>query len=110
MIKYGSDRVTELQFAAFHPRLERRDDQWIDIELQFELTEESELDAPSDVIDLRALVICTHGGAIVQIVPQDEGCDCEYQFTAGEKAQIEAFILRPDVQEMIERTRNNVVR
>ncbi|GGF90058.1 hypothetical protein [Paenibacillus abyssi] len=104
MIKYGSDRVTELQFADFRPRFERRDNQWIDIELRFGLTDESLEDAPQDLIDLTIYVICTSGGQIAQIIPQDEGCDCEYQFTAGEKAQIEAFINRPDVQAQIEKT------
>lgn len=101
MIKYGLDRITELQFTAFHPTIERRDGQWIDISLRFELAQETA--APDDLIDLTALVICTHAGAIAQIVPQDEGIDCDYQFTAGEKDQITAYIEQPSIQDKIQK-------
>lgn len=101
MIKYGLDRVTELRFESIEAMIERRDGQWVDITLRFKLAPGSE--APSDLIDFTALVICTQSGAIAQIVPQDEGCDCEYQFTAGEKEQITAFINRPDIQAEIEK-------
>ncbi|WP_020616280.1 hypothetical protein [Paenibacillus daejeonensis] len=100
MIKYGADRVTELKFAAFYPKLERRDDQWVDIVLSFDLQAESD-ERPADLIDLTALIICTHGGQVAQIIPQDEGCDCEYQFTTEEKAQIAAFIEEQDMQSRI---------
>ncbi|WP_270171309.1 hypothetical protein [Paenibacillus sp. SYP-B4298] len=101
MIKYGSDTITQLRFASFTPRLERRDEQWIDVELRFELEAGLQGAAPDDLIDLTIMVICTHGGQIAQIVPLDEGCDCEYQFTADEKQQIADYILDNDIQERI---------
>ncbi|MCA0757986.1 hypothetical protein KP806_23275 [Paenibacillus sp. N4] len=101
MIKYGLDRVTELKFESIDSKIERRDEQWIDITLRFKLAPGTE--APSDLIDFTALVICTLSGTIAQIVPQDEGCDCEYQFTVGEKEQIAAYINRPDIQAEIEK-------
>lgn len=101
MIKYGLDRITELSFRSFRPAIERRDEQWVDIILRFELAPESEM--PDDLIDLTALVICTADGTIAQIVPHDEGCDCEYQFTAGEKEQITAFIMQPHIQSEIQK-------
>lgn len=99
MIKYGLDRITELKFRSFLPIIEKRDEQWVDIMLRFELEPETEV--PDDLIDFTALVICTIDGTIAQMVPHDEGCDCEYQFTFSEKEQISAFILQPDVQEKI---------
>lgn len=102
MIKYGLDRITELSFLSFRPAIELRDEQWVDIMLRFELAPESEM--PDDLlIDLTALVICTVDGTIAQIVPHDEGCDCEYQFTAGEKEQITAFIMQPNIQSEIQK-------
>lgn len=100
MIKYGLDRVTELEFAAFYPKLERRDGQWIDIVLRFDLQPASD-ERPADLIDLTALVICTHAGQIAQMIPQDEDCDCEYQFTAEEKAQITSYIEGVELQSLI---------
>ncbi|MUT67365.1 hypothetical protein [Paenibacillus sp. NEAU-GSW1] len=100
MIKYGLDRVTELQFDAFHPTIEKRDGgQWVDITLRFELA--SETPVPDDLIDFSGLVITTLSGAIAQIVPQDEDTDCEYQFTTFEKEQIRAFIESDEVQQLI---------
>lgn len=101
MIKYGLDRITELKFLSFQPLIERRDEQWVDITLQFELAPYTE--APDDLIDFSALVICTAGGTIAQMVPHDEGCDCEYQFTVGEKEQITAFIMQPHIQSEIQK-------
>lgn len=101
MIKYGLDRITELKFRSFQPVIERRDEQWVDITLRFKLAPET--DAPDDLIDFTALVICTVDGTIVQMVPHDEGCDCEYQFTAGEKEQIAAFIMQPHIQSAIQK-------
>ncbi|RUS46852.1 hypothetical protein [Cohnella sp. AR92] len=100
MIKYGDDRITELKFAQFHPRIERRNEQWVDVELKFE-TKPNTDEVPDDLIELTALVICTRAGAPIQIEAQDEGCDCEYQFTFFEKEQIEAFILSEPMQEAI---------
>ncbi|CAM4204764.1 hypothetical protein L1N85_07425 [Paenibacillus alkaliterrae] len=101
MIKYGLDSVTELRFQSFQPIIERRDGQWVDITLRFELAPETE--APGDLIDFSALVICTADGTIVQMVPHDEGCDCEYQFTVSEKEQIAAFINQPSIQSAIQK-------
>lgn len=99
MIKYGLDRVTELQFQSINAEVERRDHQWIDITLRFEVSEETPI--PEDLIDFSGLVICTLGGAIAQIVPQDEDVDCEYQFTTFEKEQIRAFIESEEIQQRI---------
>ncbi|SFE58280.1 hypothetical protein SAMN04487969_10420 [Paenibacillus algorifonticola] len=96
MIKYGLDTVTELKFEKIIANMERRNDQWVDIELLFELSEATP--APDDLIDFSGLVICTPEGSIAQIVPQDEDCDCEYQFTTFEKEQITAFILQEQNQ------------
>lgn len=95
MIKYGSERMTELKFTALRASMERRNEQLVDIELRFDLSEATP--APDDLIDFTALVICTTHGTIAQIVPQDLGCDCEYQFTVSEKEQITAYIEREDV-------------
>lgn len=99
MIKYGSDRITELNFVSFQPKIERRNEQLVDIQLSFELAEETP--APDDLIDFTALVICSTHGVIAQIVPLDEDCDCEYQFTVGEKEQIARFINQDDIQVQI---------
>lgn len=91
MIKYGLDTVQHLQFLQFIPRIELRPDgQWIDIELRFEVAEATPL--PDDVVDLTILAICTSRGQLAQVIPQDEGIDCEYQFTPLEKEQIERYI------------------
>ncbi|UVI27652.1 hypothetical protein [Paenibacillus spongiae] len=99
MIQYGSDRVYELKFNAYYPKLERRNDQWVDIDLKLVLSPDTP--APAETTDLTALVICTVHGVIAQIVPLDEGCDCEFQFTADEKAQITAYIESPMIQTAI---------
>jgi hypothetical protein len=102
MIKYGVDRITELKFASFQAYIERRNEQLVDIVLRLTLTPDSE--APDDLIDFTALVICTVGGQIAQIIPQDEDCDCEYQFTASEKEQIAAYVQGAEIQAEIART------
>ncbi|MFD0958968.1 hypothetical protein [Paenibacillus chungangensis] len=99
MIKYGLDRITELEFLGFTPRVERRDGQWIDIVLQPELAEATP--APDDLIHFTILVICTHDGTIVQMVPQDEDCDCEYGFTVGEKEQIATYVSSEGIQRQV---------
>lgn len=91
--------MTELRFRGIKPSIERRDPQWMDITLRFEL--EADTPVPDDLIDFTGLVICTHSGAIAQIVPQDEGCDCEYQFTVGEKEQITNFVMQAHIQDQI---------
>ncbi|QHW34538.1 hypothetical protein GZH47_29590 [Paenibacillus rhizovicinus] len=99
MIQYGSETVTQLKFRSFQPRLERRDSQWVDIELAIEVDETTPV--PQDLMELTVLVICTHGGVIAQIVPLDEGTDCEFQFTADEKDQIRAYIEGAEIQTVI---------
>lgn len=96
MIKYGSDQITELAFTSFRPHIEKRDHQWVDIVLYPELGKATPL--PDDLIQFTILVICTTDGTIVQIVPQDEDCDCEYQFTFSEKEQIKAFVMLDEIQ------------
>lgn len=100
MIKYGLERVTELKFEAYKVNMERRDNQWVDITLHFEVAADTPI--PDDLIDFSGLVICTLGGNIAQIVPQDEDCDCEYQFTTFEKEQIRTYIESADIQRLIE--------
>ncbi|MFC4101132.1 hypothetical protein [Paenibacillus xanthanilyticus] len=99
MIQYDSDDIRELQVTAFHPTIERRDDQWMDIELRVDVEDESRIH--ESITELTALVICTHGGDIAQIVPQDAGCDCDFQFTASEKEQIRAFVESAEIQARI---------
>lgn len=99
MIKYGLDTVTELRFDSIQATMERRDNQWVDIVLRFEVSEETPV--PADLIDFSGLAICTLGGAIAQIVPQDEDIDCEYQFTAFEKEQIRSYIESDEIQQRI---------
>lgn len=99
MIQYGSDTITELVFTAFHPHIEARDGQWIDIELDVQLSADTPL--PAGLTSLTALVICARNGIIAEIAPLDEGCDCEFQFTAGEKAQIADYIGKPEMKEAI---------
>ncbi|MFC5648464.1 hypothetical protein ACFPYJ_04860 [Paenibacillus solisilvae] len=99
MIQYDSEEVTQLRFHAFRPRIERRDDQWVDIELTAKLSPATPV--PDGISELTILVICTVSGVIAQIVPLDEGCDCEFQFTADEKAQISSYIESPDIQALI---------
>jgi hypothetical protein len=99
MIKYGSEHVTELRFDGLGARMELRNDQWIDIDIRLTVAEATPV--PDDLIDLTALVITNTVGQIAQIVPQDEGCDCDYQFTAGEKEQLAAYVESPAMQERI---------
>ncbi|WP_054024678.1 hypothetical protein [Bacillus sp. FJAT-28004] len=101
MIKYESEKMTELIFRSFQPTIERRNEQWIDIILHVEHASETEM--PDDMIDFTILVICTIDGRIAQMVPHDEGCDCEYQFTVSEKEQITAFIMQSYIQEEIQK-------
>jgi len=99
MIQYGSDTVTELKFVGFSPRVERRDSQWVDIELIPALWPGTPV--PSGIQELSIYVVTTAGGQIAQIVPYDEGIDCEFQFTVSEKEQISAYIMSDDIQEHI---------
>jgi len=99
MIQYGSEQVTELKFEAFIPRLELRNSHWVDIDLKLVLSPNTP--APEETVDLTALVICTIDGIIAQMVPLDEGCDCEFQFTMDEKDQIKAYIESTEIQAAI---------
>ncbi|MBW5448142.1 hypothetical protein GE107_18960 [Cohnella sp. CFH 77786] len=99
MIRYGDETWTELTFTAFYPRMERRDNQWIDVELRVDTAESTPL--PEDLVDFSILAVCTHRGYPMQIEPQDEGCDCEYQLTESEKRQIEDYIASGPVRAMI---------
>lgn len=101
MIKYGSDRITELKFLSFKTLMEiRTDGQWVDIVLHPIVDESTPI--PYDLIQFSILVICTTDGVIAQIVPQDEDCDCEYQFTFSEKEQIKAFVMSEEIQSKIQ--------
>ncbi|MFD0587073.1 hypothetical protein ACFQZE_03570 [Paenibacillus sp. GCM10027627] len=100
MIKYGLDRVMELKFVEFRPVIEKRDEQWIDIVLHPVLDKATPI--PDDLIQFSALVICTLDGTVVQMVPQDEDCDCEYQFTFSEKEQIKSFVESEEIQQAIQ--------
>ncbi|MCP3775640.1 hypothetical protein NLX71_20410 [Paenibacillus sp. MZ04-78.2] len=102
MIEYGNPDIRELRFARFHSRAEVRGEQWIDVEVSMELAEDSE--APEGIVELGALIVCTRRGDIVEIVPQDEGRDCEYQFTEQEKAQLRVYYER-EVRLMVEHMR-----
>lgn len=99
MIRYGDETWSDLVFTAFYPRVEKRDSQWVDVELRVKTAAATSL--PDDLIDFSLLVVCTHRGFPMQIVPQDEGCDCEYQLTVNEKQQIEDFISGEEIQALI---------
>lgn len=103
MIKYGSDHIEELKFSGFQTFIERRDGQWIDIFLTPRLAPDS-AEIPTDLIDFSILVICNHDGVIAQMVPQDIGCDCEYQLTFSEKEQVRAWIMAEALQQRIKET------
>ncbi|MFB0846268.1 hypothetical protein [Paenibacillus oleatilyticus] len=101
MIEYDNPHIRELRFTRFHSRAEVRSKQWIDVEVSLGLEEGSE--APEGIVELGALIVCTRRGDIVEIVPQDEGRDCEYQFTEQEKAQLRTYYereVRPTVETM----------
>ena len=99
MIKYGLDIIEELKFITFDIHIEKRDQQWVDINLVPIVLEGAPL--PTDLIDFGILVICSHEGIIAQMVPQDVGCDCEYQLTFSEKEQIRQYIESDQVQLLI---------
>lgn len=99
MIKYGDESWTELQFVKFDYKAERRDAQWVDVELKVVTADHTPL--PADVIDFSIVAICTHVGHPIQLVAMEEGCDSEYQLTESEKEQIEAFVRGPEVNAAI---------
>lgn len=88
MMKYGAEHE-EHRFTLSFTESEVRG-QWRDIFLG--IHEEVGEEFPEDLIDPSILVICNLDGEIVQIVLHDEGCDCEFQFTFSEKAQIENYV------------------
>ncbi|NEW06557.1 hypothetical protein GK047_11090 [Paenibacillus sp. SYP-B3998] len=88
MMKYGAEHV-EHRFTLSYKESEPRG-QWQDIYLAIQM--ESGQSLPEDLLDPSVLVITNKAGEIVQIVLQDEGCDCEFQFTLSEKAQVESFV------------------
>lgn len=90
MIKYGQTEIQDLKFHSFRSNVESRDDLLMDIWIRFELDASTPL--PEDLTELTAWVIATHQGRIVEIVPQDEGTDCEYRFTQEEKQQITRYV------------------
>ncbi|MDO3681626.1 hypothetical protein [Paenibacillus ehimensis] len=101
MIEYGNPDIRELRFERFRSRVEARGEQWIDVEVSLELAEGSKV--PDGIVELGALIVCTRRGDIVEIVPQDEGRDCEYQFTEQEKEQLRTYYereVRPTVEQM----------
>ncbi|OPH47304.1 hypothetical protein BC351_12460 [Paenibacillus ferrarius] len=88
MMKYGDEHV-EHRFTLSFTESELRG-QWQDYFLGIHAADGEAF--PEDLIDPSVLVICNLAGEIVQIVLHDEGCDCEFQFTFTEKAQIEAYM------------------
>ncbi|NHN30677.1 hypothetical protein [Paenibacillus agricola] len=98
MIQFGSLHYAELKFEQIRATTELRDAQWIDVLLRFELKQGSVL--PEDLTELSALIICTYAGAVAQIVPQDEGRDCEFQFTEDEKEQLLGYYEQNVKQEL----------
>ncbi len=89
MLTYGSTDIQELQFVHLSHTLERRNEQWFDIYVSFDLIDPSLL--PEGIEELGALLVCTANGLLVEIAPQDEGRDCEYQFTESEKEQLRRY-------------------
>ncbi|BBI33691.1 hypothetical protein [Cohnella abietis] len=99
MIRYGDEAWAELKFTKFAYKIEKRDNQWVDVYLTVETAEATPL--PLDIIDFKIMVICTHEGHPIQLVTLDEDCDCEYQLTEWEKDQINAFIRSAEINEAI---------
>ncbi|MFF2155492.1 hypothetical protein ACFVVQ_09285 [Paenibacillus chitinolyticus] len=89
MNKYGSDNWQDHRFTLACTEVERRG-QWLDIHLALHPEEGETL--PEELQDPSVYVICNLEGTIVQIILLDEGCDCEYQFTPGEKEKIARFL------------------
>ncbi|MCZ8521547.1 MULTISPECIES: hypothetical protein [Paenibacillus] len=92
MLIYGSTDIHELRFEEFTARAERRDEQWIDVEVEFKVAGPSAV--PDGISRLGALLVCTARGDIAEIAPQDEGRDCEFQFTESEKSQLREYYER----------------
>ncbi len=101
MIRYGDETWTELIFERFDFAAERRDSQWVDVELRVTTADATPL--PTDVIDFSIVAVCTHRGDPIQLVVLEEGIDSEYQLTAGEKEQVEAFVRQPALQAAIKK-------
>lgn len=92
MIAYGGIEIKELRFERMEARIEPRDEQWIDVEIRFQLADGAV--TPEGIEELSALLICTRGGDIFDIIPQDEGRDCEFRFTESEKQQLKSYYER----------------
>lgn len=88
MMKYGAESPVEHRFTLSLVEVERRGP-WIDMFVAMHPREGNEW--PDDLEDPSLLLICNTAGELVQIVLQNEGCDCEYQLTYSEKAQAEQF-------------------
>ncbi len=101
MIRYGDEMWSELRFTGFQYQAERRDGQWVDVALRPETAGDTPL--PEDVTDFQIIAVCTHNGHPIQLVTQDEGCDCEYQLTEWEQEQINAFIRTEEVRQTIDK-------
>ncbi|MEK8128539.1 hypothetical protein WMW72_11545 [Paenibacillus filicis] len=89
MLTYGSTDIRELQFAGLSHTVDIRDEKWIDVYVRFN-TEDPSL-VPDSIEELGALLIVTRDGLLVEIAAQDEGRDCEYQFTESEKEQLRRY-------------------
>lgn len=89
MLTYGSSDITELQFINIRHEIERRNEQWFDVYVRFDLLEPALV--PDNIEELEALLVSTSDGLLVEIAPQDEGRDCEYQFTESEKEQLRRY-------------------
>lgn len=102
MIKYGATDYADVKFCRFYPHVEIRDEQWIDIVLKFDLEEGTTI--PEDWPDPSILVVCNHRGGIAHIVPQEEGCDSEYQFSEMEKEQIRRYVIDHEIYKRVKKT------
>jgi hypothetical protein len=89
MNRYGAEIIQNHRFSLSCREVEKRG-QWLDVYLSITPVKGEQL--PEALVEPSVLVICTQRGDVVQIVLQDEGCDCEYLFTLQEKAQIEQYI------------------
>ncbi|WP_426453966.1 hypothetical protein ACP26L_16035 [Paenibacillus sp. S-38] len=100
MLIYGSTDIHELRFEELRARVESRDEQWIDVEVEFRVAGPDAV--PEGITELGALLVVTSRGDIAEIAPQDEGRDCEYQFTESEKAQLREFYEREVRQQVLQ--------
>ncbi|MEW9669590.1 hypothetical protein [Ammoniphilus sp. 3BR4] len=101
MIGHDFSQYEELTLNHLRVQDMIRRGQWIHLYVQFELDT-----MPQGLSEPSALVILDDEKEIVQIIVQDEGCDCEYKFTEGEQKQITDFLQQQKILSAFEPFKN----